>query len=122
MLKHINLNFKFSIIFVLLVNSAYAEDNAKEAIIKNAILENGFLPAVELFINKDALLFPEGEVFFNSEHLSLNGNISCATCHFPEKSSGDGISNAAGVGGVGEGYERLMSGAKVVPRNSLALW
>ena len=41
---------------------------------------------------------------------------------YPKKVALDGIPNAAGVRGLGEGRERLLSGAKIVPRNTLALW
>ncbi|MBT6218493.1 MAG: methylamine utilization protein MauG [Rhodospirillaceae bacterium] len=36
--------------------------------------------------------------------------------------SADGIPNAIGVGGEGEGDERVIKGGSVVPRNTLALW
>jgi cytochrome c peroxidase len=52
----------------------------------------------------------------------LNGNISCQTCHLDRFGSTDGIPIAAAVGGEGDGPKRLLSGAKLLPRNALAFW
>ena len=124
MLKPINLNISALIVACALglVNDLSADETARERLIKDAILDNGFKYSSDLYLDKDSALVPEGQVFFESKHLSLNGEIACATCHMSEAGSSDGIPNAAGVRGYGEGLERLVSGAKIVPRNSLALW
>ena len=36
--------------------------------------------------------------------------------------SADGIPNAVGVGGIGEGSERVKSYGAILPRNTLPLW
>lgn len=90
--------------------------------IRDAILENGFTKSKKLYNDSKKELAPIGEAFFRSEHLSLNGKISCATCHVDSQGSSDGLPNAAGVRGSGEGVQRFRSGAKIVPRNTLALW
>ena len=100
----------------------HAESSSRESLIRNAIIQSGFKPSEELYIAKDYELSSIGKVFFESKHLSLNGEIACSTCHRSAAGSSDGIPNAAGVRGYGEGQERLISGAKIVPRNSLALW
>ena len=100
----------------------HASEVARVQLIRDVMIENGFKPHDTLYIEKDSQLSPEGKVFFESNHLSLNGDIACATCHVSEIGSSDGIPNAVGVRGHGESVERLMSGGKIVPRNSLALW
>ena len=117
---------KFAIrpILLLFVISLPATLNANsfEEILKKAALENGVLPAERLYHNPDERLIELGRTFFESERLSLNGNISCKTCHLAEHSSADGIPNAVGVGGDGHGNERLSGDGKIVPRNTLPLW
>ena len=67
-------------------------------------------------------LIDVGKVIFKSKKLSLNGNIACQTCHLSKFGSSDGIPVAAAVGGTGEGPQRLLSGAKLLPRNTLPFW
>jgi cytochrome c peroxidase len=86
------------------------------------VLENGFVPANELYLNPDEGLVPIGKIIFQSTKLSLNGSISCQTCHLEKFGSGDGIPNAAAIAGRGEGPERLLSGAKLLARNTLPFW
>jgi len=116
-----NLNIK--LFFVLTIFSFQVFADSKSSILKKAILDNGFIKdPQELAITDDKYLSEVGAKFFESNHLSLNGNISCKTCHNPKTASIDKIPNASGVLGHGEGYERLKSGGKVVPRNTLALF
>lgn len=63
-----------------------------------------------------------GLKLFEDTNLSFNGNISCSTCHLDRFGSADGLPNAIGVGGTGEGASRLKSSGLVVPRNTLPLW
>jgi cytochrome c peroxidase len=116
-----NLNIKLFLLFVVFTPKIFAGTGV-ETIVKKAIISNGYLSPEELYTNPNENLASEGKVFFNSEHLSLNGSISCATCHISNKASTDGIPNAAGINGSGEGLKRLLSGAEIVPRNTLALW
>ena len=57
-----------------------------------------------------------GKNFFNSENISLNGDTSCQTCHLDKFGSADGIPNAVGVGGVGEGADRVKNYGAILPR------
>ena len=117
-----NLNIRYYFIFIIFFSSFVYAEKGLGKILRSAIIENGFKSPEYMYINEHENLAPEGEIFFKSNHLSLNGSISCATCHISKKGSSDGIPNAAGVRGLGEGRERLLSGAKIVPRNTLALW
>ena len=117
-----NLNTKniYTCIFLLLCSDLYSDTGVDE-ILRQKIKDNGFIPAEQNYINPQANLSSIGKTFFESKHLSLNGKISCSTCHIKEKGLSDGIPNSAGVRGVGEGKYRLKSGAKIVPRNSIGL-
>lgn len=119
-------HMKYAIsIFVIcaLTTIAYGvEETAFLKILRDQILANGFTPANELYRNPDEGLITVGEIIFESKKLSLNGDISCRTCHIPKFGSADGIPNAAAIFGQGEGPARLLSGAKQLPRNTLALW
>jgi cytochrome c peroxidase len=113
---------KFLVFLILLFIPPNLEANSFQNILRKTALDNGILPAKQLFDNRDKSLAEIGKQFFESEALSLNRKISCKTCHLKEFSSTDGIPNAVGVGGKGHGQKRLNSGGKFVPRNTLALW
>jgi cytochrome c peroxidase len=110
------------IISALSVSAFGADETAFPHILRKLILEKGFTPANELYLNPDEGLAPIGKVIFESKKLSLNGNISCQTCHLAKFGSADGIPNAAAIAGKGEGPERLLSGAKLLARNTLPFW
>lgn len=112
----------FLILSLLLVFFPPCQAAGRTTYIRDAILENGFTESKNLNDESKKSLAQVGEKFFRSEHLSLNGEIACATCHIDSKGSSDGLPNAAGVRGYGEGVQRFRSGAKIVPRNTLALW
>jgi cytochrome c peroxidase len=119
----LNINYPLFFLIILGISlNSYSLETARASLVKEAVIENGFKFASDLYINDSGHLASEGKTFFESPHLSLNGEISCSTCHRKDSGSSDGIPNAAGVRGYGEGVERLISGAKIVPRNSLALW
>ena len=110
-------------IFSLGIGVAHGADEAIKKILIKSAKDAGFTPAADLYQNPDENLANFGKVFFSSNKgLSLNGNISCKTCHLNERGSADGIPNAAAIGGKGESVERLLSGAKQLPRNTLAFW
>ncbi len=106
----------------LLAVPVYAGEQAFVEILKTQVKANGFQQAELLYQNPDERLVPVGKVIFQSKGLSLNGNISCQTCHLTRFGSADGIPLAAAVRGKGEGPARLLSGAKLLPRNTLAFW
>lgn len=103
-------------------NAADAADKAYIEILRTAALANGLLPARQLFVGTDLQLADVGREFFESENLSLNGRIACRTCHLDAFGSGDGLPNAVGIFGAGEGPARAFSEGKIVPRNALPLW
>lgn len=63
-----------------------------------------------------------GEIFFESKALSGNNEIACQSCHLDDKALTDGLPLAVGVGGSGEGIERLDSDGILVKRNAFTLF
>ena len=121
--KFIKLSTNLLVTFLLINSSiAWADTRAKEDILRQQVIANGFKPAEQLYQNPHPNLAKVGKVIFESTGLSLNGNISCRTCHQDKFGSGDGIPNAAAIFGTGVGPERLLSGAKLLPRNALPFW
>src|SRR5208282_5878960 len=115
--------FLFALALVSVASSADQNDErAFPRILRQQILANGFIPAKGLYVDRDEALIDVGKVVFKSKKLSLNGNIACQTCHLNRFGSADGIPVAAAVGGTGEGPERLLSGAKLLARNTLPFW
>ena len=113
---------RFLVLLLLISLPSITESNSFQNILRKTALDNGVVPAEQLFDNRDKSLAEIGRLFFESEALSLNRKISCKVCHLKEFSSADGIPNSVGVGGKGHGQKRLNSGGKFIPRNSLALW
>ena len=101
---------------------ALAQDRALTSILREAALQHGLLPTKQLFDATDAHLAAVGQTFFQSQNVSLNGKIACGTCHLDAFSSTDGLPNAIGVFGDGEGPLRAFSDGKIIPRNTLPLW
>ena len=106
----------------LFIWSSFAEGKSLEHFVKQAALNNGLTNPSEMHAPYSDRLAKIGETFFNSKSMSLNGQMSCQTCHLDEFGSADGIPNAIGVGGEGKGQSRVMGGGAVVPRNTLPLW
>ena len=102
--------------------AANAADKPFSEILRNAALANGLLPAKQLFVDTDQHLAAVGRAFFKSKNLSLNGRMACRTCHLDAFGSGDGLPNAVGIFGAGEGPARAFSEGKIIPRNTLPLW
>ncbi|RIJ27790.1 methylamine utilization protein MauG [Henriciella algicola] len=118
-----------SVIKIMLGISAYCllvsfsgNSPMREEALRRAAIQAGVVPLEEIQIETDPDLVEIGAVLFESELLSFNGDTSCSTCHLDEFASADGLPNAVGTGGHGEGLKRLESGGDVVPRNTLALW
>ena len=99
-----------------------AHSDSISDILRQAALDNEFVPVAETHVIVDANLAAIGKKLFESRSLSLNGNISCKDCHLEQFGSADGIPNAIGVGGEGEGADRVVSGGAIIPRNTLPLW
>jgi cytochrome c peroxidase len=116
-----NIKYLFSV-FACATFFAHAGEVAFEKVVVNQVKAGGFVESWKLYKNPDERLSPIGRVLFDSEALSLNMKISCRTCHIDKFGSADGIPSAAALGGVGDSSKRLLSGAKQLPRNTLALW
>lgn len=89
----------------------------RDAAIRYGVLDHSYEPP-----GLDPDLVALGERLFEDDRLSLNSDTKCQTCHLVEFSSGDGLPNAVGTDGVGEGPERAMSEGAIVPRNTLPFW
>ena len=64
-----------------------------------------------------------GKLLFESKSLSGKRDISCSDCHLDQFGSADGLPISVGVGGDGEGYERLDSDSgALVQRNAISLF
>ena len=108
--------------FILIIGIAGVTSASEESILKDAALKNGFKHPSEINPDTNDVLVNAGKIFFNSTNISLNGDTSCQTCHLDKFGSADGIPNAIGVGGEGEGAMRIKKGGAVLPRNTLPLW
>ena len=63
-----------------------------------------------------------GQALMFDKILSGNRDVSCATCHEPQLTVGDGIALSIGTGGTGTGPDRTLgAGRAFVPRNSPTL-
>lgn len=102
--------------------SSIAADQVNKSIVQEQVKANGFASAAKLYQNPDEALVESGGKLFASKAVSLNGDISCQTCHLDSFGSGDGIPIAAAIGAQGEGPKRLLGGAKLLQRNTLPLW
>jgi cytochrome c peroxidase len=99
-----------------------AEAKSLEDFVRKAAKRNGLIELRELNEPFNPELAKIGETVFNSKALSLNGGMSCQSCHLDKFGSADGIPNAIGVGGKEDGKNRVLRGGAVVPRNTLPLW
>ncbi|MBL4869365.1 MAG: hypothetical protein JKX72_00255 [Robiginitomaculum sp.] len=106
-------------VFAYTYEAAYAglRDNTLIDAGKHFIYSTSLTP-IDPNIKKASL----GSKLFEDVRLSFNGKMSCALCHIDKFGSSDGLRNSIGIGGEGEGSERLDSDGLVVPRNSLPLW
>lgn len=95
---------------------------AIEEFLRDAAKANGFASSEATHVAVPAPLVEVGARLFDSKAVSLNGDIACRNCHLDRFGSADGIPNAIGVGGRGEGMDRVLQGGAIIPRNTLALW
>jgi cytochrome c peroxidase len=106
-----------------LVSTAAAQSPLREQTLRRAAINAGVVPLETIRVPVDTQLADVGGELFQSDLLSFNGDMSCQTCHLDQFSSADGLPNAVGTQGKGEGADRLMSGkGDIVPRNTLPLW
>lgn len=109
-------------LLLLAISVSTAKADMRETVLREAAIRNGLLEPEKMVREIDPNLSAVGKQLFESSLLSLNSDMSCKTCHLDKFSSADGLPNAVGVGGTGEGLIRLKSGGKIVPRNTLPLW
>ena len=102
--------------------TAAAADGLRELVLRDAILANGFLSAEATHIEQPQNLVEIGKLLFESRLLSFDRDTACASCHIDRFGSADGIVNAIGTEGEGVGFERVMNGGDIVPRNALPFW
>ena len=118
-----SMKFAISLIAsVVLLSGLSSDQPMRERVLRQAALEAGLLPPAALNPEVAPELAALGKRLFESNLISLNAEISCSSCHLDQFGSADGLPVAIGVGGHGEGAERLNSGGAIVPRNALALW
>ena len=94
----------------------------KERFLRSAAIANGYSDLATSKPEYDDLKAELGKFLFEEKLISYNGEIACVDCHLSEFSGGDGIPVSIGLNGTGKGLERIKSGGKVIPRNSLTLW
>jgi cytochrome c peroxidase len=99
-----------------------AKNGMRVAVLRRAIIDNGFVRATELEVPSEKGRHEVGKLIFSSSLMSINGSISCIDCHLEQFGSSDGLPNAIGVGAKGAGAERLSSSGRILPRNALPLW
>lgn len=116
-------NIKSICIAVALLVSVIAPSYSQtiDRILKEAVIDNGFLPLELINPPTEKELSALGQIFFESKNLS-NQDIACVDCHLDQFSSADGLPNAIGIGGIGEGFQRINNRGEVIPRNTLTLW
>lgn len=117
-----NSAIKYFPLFFICLFSYEIKADAFPHILKNQIQTNGYIAPDILNKAANKELAAVGKKVFESNNISLTSDISCQTCHFEDAGSGDGIPVSAAIGGHGKGEERLMSGGKLLARNSLPLW
>lgn len=116
------MRFATSVALAALLFTGFAHADVYEEVLRNAALEHGISGELPATPSVSPGLFEVGERLFEDKRLSLNGDTACKTCHLDRFGSADGLPNAIGVGGVGEGPERVESDGLIVPRNTLPLW
>lgn len=105
----------------LLANPA-AADTLRDSVLRQAALDAGLVPAEETHVPVAPDLVAAGKLLFQTKKLSLEHETACASCHLDRFGSADGLPNAIGTEGRGEGVARLMGGGDIIPRNALPFW
>ena len=114
---------KALLLCLIVSQGAAAQSPLREEALREAAKRSGVVPLESILIPQDSELAAIGRDLFESPLLSLNSDTSCQTCHIDRFGSADGLPNAVGTGGKGEGPERLKAGGgDIVPRNTLPFW
>lgn len=99
-----------------------SEGGLRDQVLRQAALKAGLVPAAATHVPVDPAYVEAGRLIFQTKKLSLDHETACASCHVDRFGSSDGIPNAVGTGGRGEGVQRLMGGGDIIPRNTLPFW
>ena len=89
--------------------------------VRQSISQWGVVPILAVKA-QDPALVDLGQSLFFDKVLSGNRDVSCATCHSPFASSGDGLSLAIGTGAVAGPTRTLGKGRQFTPRNAPSLF
>lgn len=106
---------------IFLSASAFSE-GLREGVLRGAAKAAGLSTTQDVLPQISSERSAAGRKLFESKKLSLNQEIACQSCHLDRFGSADGIPNAIGTGGKGEGADRLVHGGDIIPRNVLPLW
>ncbi len=121
-LKVLTIAIAASTILILIASCASKHDEIDPKELREIAQRMNLSPLVTGPIHS-AELFDLGQALFFDPILSGNRDISCATCHHPDASTGDRIPVSIGTGGKGLATEReLGSGRKFIARNAQDLF
>lgn len=111
------------ILLAALTLSAFAAaESLREGILKDRAKESGLVPATNIIPYFSPAKSAAGKLLFESKKLSVSKEVACQTCHLDRFGSADGIPNAVGTGGRGEGLDRVIHGGDILPRKTLPVW
>lgn len=111
-----------ALVFLGALPTAVLAEGLRERVLRDAAMDAGLVPAIQLSIEQPEDLVEIGKLLFESRLLSLNNDTACASCHLDRFGSTDGLPNAIGTEGEGFGAARLLNGGDIVPRNVLPFW
>ena len=111
-------------VFFALASSSQASSGSelRDQVLRDAALKAGLIEAEKTHVKVKPAFVAAGKLVFQSKGLSLNRETACASCHLDRFGSADGIPNAVGTQGKGQGIERLAGGGDIIPRNTLPFW
>ena len=116
------INLALSATLVAMLPLAAMADGMRDNVLRQAILRIGLIPFQETHVDAPDDLVRVGQKLFQSRDLSFDRQTACASCHLDRFGSADGLANAVGTGGQGEGMARLEGGGDIIPRNTLPFW
>ncbi len=101
---------------------AASEENRQDIDLLRAMSTAGALTPVEMS-SPDPSKVELGRLLFFDKVLSGNKDLSCATCHHPQRATSDHLSLSIGTGGIGFGEQRILGEAQAYsPRNAPSLY
>lgn len=116
------INLALSAMLLAMLPLAATADSMRDNVLRQAIIRSGLIPFQETHVEVPEDLVRAGQKLFQSRDLSFDRQTACASCHVDRFGSADGLANAVGTGGQGEGMARLEGGGDIIPRNTLPFW